>query len=285
MGIEKFLVRCANEASYYSLDPEKLERLYRLSASFVDSGYKGIPSTDYYTILEQHFYLSILTENDNAAKLTLQRIIDKFGPEPNRVSALRTVYAQITMTPEKFEEFLENNGKDDTSLKQRFVGLKTDGKWTEYTAKLVAHLDDCPTDGEAWSELGEAYAISGNFPEALKAYSQVLVLYPYAYNIFARIGELLHSQASTVKGGIETSIDQMAESIANFCRSVELCPTYIRGWAGLFVVTTKLVQWPKVSEKEVYLKLNVKAKAKLEVLAQTGNPLNPDVAAAKEILS
>lgn len=284
MGIEKFLFRCAREASYYTLEPERLERLYKLSSSFVDSGYKGVSDTEYYTILEQHFYLSILTERDNDAKLALQRIVDKFGSEGSRVSILRGVYAQATFTPDKFTEFVKKESRDGDLATLEFVSFKTDGKWTEYTAKLVELLDKDPTSGETWAELGEIYAISGNFPEAIKAFSQVLVIYPYAYNIFARIGELLHSQATTVKDGIQVSMDQMSESVANFCRSVELCPSYIRGWAGIYVVCTKLLQWPKLAEQELYKKLQEKAKAKLEVLAKKGNARNPEVAAALEIL-
>lgn len=56
--------------------------------------------------------------------------------------------------------------------------------------------------------------------------------------IHARLGEI-HYMAATASGnggGEDTYESHMAESVKRFCRSIELCDDYLRGYYGLKIV-------------------------------------------------
>jgi ER membrane protein complex subunit 2 len=59
----------------------------------------------------------------------------------------------------------------------------------------------------------------------------------------ARFGEVLY-MASTTSGAEDRGQKYLAESVKRFCRSIELCDNYLRGYCGL-----KLVCIAKSSEK------------------------------------
>lgn len=52
--------------------------------------------------------------------------------------------------------------------------------------------------------------------------------------IYASLGELLCIQASPL--GTETAGKQLGRSVRLFCRSIELCDDYLRGFYGLALV-------------------------------------------------
>jgi hypothetical protein len=49
----------------------------------------------------------------------------------------------------------------------------------------------------------------------------------------ARLGEVLYVAASSNEGGADKNL---SESIRRFCRSIELCDNYLRGYYGLKLV-------------------------------------------------
>ena len=54
------------------------------------------------------------------------------------------------------------------------------------------------------------------------------------YQIHARLGEVLFMSATSGSENLEGAT--LTEAIRRFCRSVELCDTYIRGYCGLKMV-------------------------------------------------
>lgn len=92
------------------------------------------------------------------------------------------------------------------------------------------------------------------YRKAIFSYQEVLLFAPQAYNIFARIGELYHAAALQEAGSLdsvsslnngtkENVINSLKQGLKNFLRSVELCPVYIRGWAGVQVVSTEALKF------------------------------------------
>lgn len=56
--------------------------------------------------------------------------------------------------------------------------------------------------------------------------------------IHARLGELQYMAASTVAASENAAIlRHLAESLKRFCRSIELCDDYLRGYYGLRLVS------------------------------------------------
>ena len=63
--------------------------------------------------------------------------------------------------------------------------------------------------------------------------------------IHARLGEIhyMAATASGTGGGEDTYESHMAESVKRFCRSIELCDDYLRGYYGLKIVGFHIVWW------------------------------------------
>lgn len=280
---EEFLVRLSKDSNYLRLGNKELEDLWIAVNNFVTESWLRSSPDVWLQILELHFHVSLLTCRDQSAKLSLQRIIDRVGLESRRVYALRTEFVRATLDKEKIETHLSRIPEDCIDAKKiGLVGLKVGQKWKAYTEALIAMADADPCDIETWAELAETYAQTGNYEDAVRCWQQVLVIQPFAYNAFSRIGELQHLQATSLQGGIKAAKTQIASALSHFCRAVELCPTYIRGWAGIFVVASKLKQLsPDGGDLE---KLETKARTKLQQLAKDGSGFEGDAAAAEKLL-
>ena len=82
----------------------------------------------------------------------------------------------------------------------------------------------------------------------------MLLIYPNAYNIFARLGEVSLVYASTLPPTPLRSADPtitpdslLVNAVRYYCRSIELCEGYLRGYYGLLVVTRKLLAASKLT--------------------------------------
>ncbi len=60
------------------------------------------------------------------------------------------------------------------------------GRLPDAASALVRLLDFSPTDAEAWSELSDIYLSQGQYPQAIYAIEEVLVLAPNAWNVRRR---------------------------------------------------------------------------------------------------
>ena len=122
-------------------------------------------------------------------------------------------------------------------------------------------LDASPTDIEAWTELSDLYLTQGMFTQAIFCLEEVLLVAPNAWNvchshctavillesqamltpvprqIHARLGEVLFISATASSAGNDASVDKiLSEATRRFCRSIELCEGYLRGYYGLKMV-------------------------------------------------
>jgi len=87
-----------------------------------------------------------------------------------------------------------------------------------------------------------------------------VLIYPNAYNIFARLGEVTYVQATTSP---MPDMHKLIDAQRYFLRSVELCEDYLRGYYGLVVVTSKLLSAPVVVKLPV---LSGKVKVTREIV-------------------
>lgn len=114
-------------------------------------------------------------------------------------------------------------------------------------------LEASPTDIEAWTELSDLYLSKGLYSQAEFCLEEVLLVAPNAWNvcsrfqvlliladhlvqIHARLGEILYISTSNGNDGNTGKI--LAESVRRFCRSIELCDGYLRGYYGLKIVSS-----------------------------------------------
>ncbi|KXT00893.1 hypothetical protein AC579_9274 [Pseudocercospora musae] len=264
----------------------------------------------------ENLFLATLRSGDNdSAYALLESLTDRFGLENERIAALRGLWAEATAkTPQElldvlknYEEILKEDPSNFAIRKRRCALLRSMGQTEQALNALTNLVDTSPTDAEGWSELGSLYEELGMYEQAIFCLEEVLLLMPNAWNMQAKIAEVLYVSANQKQG--EETARTLAESMRRFCRSIELCDDYLRGYFGLQISTTRLLEvletgtngkkmqqtdgelaWPKV---ESMRNLNRVATAKLaEIVRRVGagekgwdGYHEAEVAAAKELLS
>lgn len=113
------------------------------------------------------------------------------------------------------------------------------GRTAEAISALVDLLDFSPTDAESWAELSDLYLSQSMYSQAIFSLEEVLVITPFAWNVHARMGELLYISATVANNTDGNVLRNLSESLRRFCRSIELCDNYLRGYYGLKLVRIK----------------------------------------------
>lgn len=195
----------------------------------------------------ENLMLSCLrTGDEQSAHICLERLTERFGAENERLLALRGLFqeaiaeddAALKQVLEEYEAILLKDSANMPVSKRRIALLKSLEKTTEAITALNQFLDWSPTDAEAWAELSDLYVSQGMYQQAIFALEEVLLITPYAWNIHARLGEVLYMAATTGDAAAER---YLAESLRRFCRSIELCDDYLRGYYGLKLSSARLL--------------------------------------------
>ncbi|OAQ63522.1 tetratricopeptide repeat domain-containing protein [Pochonia chlamydosporia 170] len=237
--------------------PEILRKNPRaFSASPLSSLFSAPETADIWTIYENLMIACLRTGDDEAANECLERIVTRFGDRHDRVLSLKGLVKEATAANnteldkilEEYDALLQQNDANIPIWKRKIALLRSMGKVPEAVTALNAFLDVCPTDPEAWAELADMYVTQGLYAQAIYALEEVLVFSPNAWNIQARLGEVsLMAAASASEGGPQK---HYAEAVKRFCRSIELCEDYLRGYYGLKLATDKLLQNAPKSKKD-----------------------------------
>jgi tetratricopeptide (TPR) repeat protein len=138
--------------------------------------------------------------------------------------------------------------------KRRIALLISMNKIQEAISMLGDLLVISPTDAEAWAELSDLYFEQNLYDQAIFCLEEVLLVMPNAWNVsrsslsvpqmlskpqmHARLAEVIYlstiAMASDKPGDV---LRGLAESMRRYCRSVELCNDYLRGYYGLKLVS------------------------------------------------
>ncbi|KAF7555523.1 hypothetical protein G7046_g6544 [Stylonectria norvegica] len=227
-----------------------------ISASPLQSLFSAPETADLWTIYENLLLSCLRTGNDVAAHQCLERLVLRFGADNERVMALEglvkeaeaTNHNELWAVLKEYEDILQEDGANIPIAKRRVALLRSMGKIPESIASLVALLGYSPTDAEAWAELADMYLSQGLYSQAIYALEEVLIVTPNAWNIHARLGEVSLMAASATTEGFPQK--HLADSLKRFCRSIELCEDYLRGYYGLKKVTDRLLNEPSKSRKQ-----------------------------------
>lgn len=268
MAPKEELLAIADEARYFGYSPARLDRVWRLSNGFIDQGRFVCSEGEWHALLEQHFFLSVLTCRDTVAKLMLKRLMEQFGEDSRRIYMLRTVFVLATLDSDALQTHLSHiTSNEIDALKVGMALHRHDAR--AYMQALADHLDANPLDAEAWSELAEAYYAAGKYTDAAQCIEQLLVLLPHCAYAFCRLGELQRLARAESGSG--------EDGLALFARAVELNPVYVRAWCGLLLAARDSDD-PRASA----LAAKGEAKARQLVDAKTGS--EADLAAARRVL-
>ncbi|KAH3663886.1 hypothetical protein OGAPHI_005289 [Ogataea philodendri] len=241
---------------YAQLPPADLENLYGVSSVFLRLNESRLGQLEYYTLLELHFFLCLLTLRDNEAKSALDRFGDKFEARSSeKLTVLRSYYIQVLGKKDALEYLDKASAplikspvdltskpvsRDPKSLRlveKRKVALKSSSP-TEYIENLLQYVDDSPLDYETWMELAEQYVDLGEYEKAYECVQEVLVGAPGAYVVWCRAGEICRK----IYDKDARSKDVLKQAQRSFLRAIELCELHARSWCGLLVTARDLKQ-------------------------------------------
>lgn len=227
--------------------PELLRSTPSAIASYsLSSLWSAAETPELWTSYENLMLSCLRTGDEQSAGLCLERLTERFGAENERLMALRGLFqeaiavddAALKQVLEEYERILKDDPANMPVSKRRIALLKSMKKPTEAITALNQFLDSSPTDAEAWAELSDLYLSQGMYHQAIFALEEVLLITPYAWNIHARLGEVLYMAATASDAAAER---YLAESLRRFCRSIELCDDYLRGYYGLKLTSARLL--------------------------------------------
>ncbi|KAM5342709.1 hypothetical protein ACJ41O_013675 [Fusarium nematophilum] len=280
------------------------------SASPLVSLFSATETADLWTIYENLLLSCLRTGDDEAAHQCVERLVLRFGDKNERVMALKGMVKEAVATNnnelaavlKEYEDILQEDGSNIPIAKRRVALLRSMGKTPEAIASLVWLLEFNPTDAEGWAELSDLYLSQGLYSQAIYALEEVLVVIPNAWNMHARLGEVSLMAANETGDGFPQK--HLANSLKRFCRSIELCEDYLRGYYGLKKVTDKLLSETaklrkhsegeefSLPDQETIEKLNQAATKKLAEIVRRYGAQEPlwqgydadEITAARELL-
>ncbi|KAF2684914.1 protein prenylyltransferase [Lentithecium fluviatile CBS 122367] len=208
-----------------------------------------------WTIHENLLFASLRTGDDASARQVLDRLTTRFGADNERIITLRGIYEEALAKDDKdlekvFEGYEKVLKADPTNFgvrKRRVAVLKSLGRTADAITALTVLLENSPTDAEAWAELGELYASMGAWGQAIFCLEEVLLIMPNAWSAHAQLATLHYLSAPA-------SLPPLTLSLRHFARSVELNDSYLRGYYGLKLISSKLI--PLLSESTSVSKRN-----------------------------
>lgn len=231
--------------------PQTLQRSPKTSVPWPLSIFTSNETQETWNIYENLFLSCLRTGDDKSAFICLERLTDRFGERNERVMALRGMYneslaendAEVEKVLKNYESTLKESPLNMPIRKRYIALLRSTRQYTDAIAALVNYLDFAPVDAEAWAELADLYCSQGMFTQAVYCLEEVLLISPLAWNIHARLAEALYAQTMAEKEAKAKTGDVMrglSEAMRRFCRSVELCDDYLRGYYGLKLVSAKI---------------------------------------------
>ncbi|KAJ5591770.1 uncharacterized protein N7459_002139 [Penicillium hispanicum] len=200
-----------------------------------------------YGQIEQLLLACLRTGDDLSAQVCLDRLSHRFGSSNERVMGLRGLYQEaiakdnfaLEKCLEEYDQILLESTVNVPIMKRRVALLQSLNRPSDAIASLVKLVDAVPTDAEAWCELADLYQFQGLCLQAIFSLEEALLIAPSAWNIHARLGELLYVCASSLDGDASRLA---GKSVQHFCRSIELCDDYLRGFYGLALASSRMLE-------------------------------------------
>jgi len=217
-----------------------------ISSYSLGSLFSAAETPELWTSYENLMHSCLRTGDEQSAHLCLERLTERFGASNERVMALRGLFQEAVAEDEaalkkilkQYESILADDASNMPVSKRRIALLRSLNKPTEAITALNEFIASSPTDAEAWAELADLYVLQGMYPQAIFSLEEVLLITPYAWNIHARLGEVLYMAAAVSDSNGDK---YLTESLRRFCRSIELCDDYLRGFYGLKLTSSRLL--------------------------------------------
>jgi tetratricopeptide (TPR) repeat protein len=226
-----------------------------ISSSPLSFLFSATENAELWVIYENLLQLCLRTGNDEAAQQCLERLVLRFGETNERVMAFQGLIKEaqasnhndLEKVLKDYDTILKEDPTNMPIAKRKVALLRSMGRAPEATNALSVLLDYSPTDSEAWAEMADLCLYQGLYTQAIFSFEEVLVLMPNAWNMHARLGEVLLMAAQNNEASAQK---HYAEAVKRFSRSIELCDDYLRGYYGLKLATDRLLSDSSKSKKQ-----------------------------------
>jgi len=232
------------------LAPQVIKHTSRTQLPYPFSLLTGDQTSDTWTSLENLYMQCLRTGDDKSARQILDRLVSRFGERNERVMAYQGMWEEATAQNEDqvkqvlnlYNKLLEEDPANIPIQKRRIALLKSMGQLPEAIAQLNTLLRASPTDAEAWAELADLYLSQGLLDQSIFCLEEVLLVQPNAWNIHAKIAEIIYMSSASASGNAVELARILAESMRRYLRSIELCENYLRGFYGLKLTSSRLLE-------------------------------------------
>lgn len=233
--VKEKLLTVATTGVYVDFTPQQIQSYTREVVLFLKNHRDSVDNVEFFELLELQFWLDIFTSRDVDAKLVLDKLADQFSSvgHSQRIKLLQLVYYEAQGNEEQARNALGTDTDELILTRRQTTFYRNDPE--KYIFALNTYLDKCGLDLVAWSELASQYHQVGHYDKAVYCYQEILLQEPKAYPFFYRVGLnyyfLYLQQEKTAKPA--ELVGWLQNSLNNFCRSVELSPSYDKGWEGI----------------------------------------------------
>ncbi|QIW99887.1 hypothetical protein AMS68_005405 [Peltaster fructicola] len=200
-----------------STDPRRAETIVRNAPRFLAAQKSALKlpyplsllltseSQEKWAAYENILIASIQTGDYDTTRQCVEALTERFGELNERVIILKGMYYEAI-------------AKDDSELK-----------------KVLKRYEDI---------LAESPTMFGvrALEQTMFSLEEAILVVPNAWNIQAKLGEVLYLRAKQSEG--PDAVSTLSESIKRFSRSVELSSEYLRGYYGLKLSTTRYISLP-----------------------------------------
>ncbi|KAI5967809.1 oca3 [Candida pseudojiufengensis] len=291
--IKRKLLHISQTNKFTEFSPQQLYNHQKEVTNYLQQHESSLNLIELYNLLELQFYLNILTNNDEEAKIVLNKIISYFNEgnetkivRSQRLKFLKSIWYESQNDLKKSMEML-NDEPDELKLSRRLTTFARNHKGNNDTSKnsnkyidnLIYYLNLQPNDILTWKELSEEYLISGNYDKSIYCLKQVLLIQPKAYPIFYKIGLIYYykflNHFSKLNNLNNDKKDKLIELLKifklsrdNYLISLEINQKFDKSWVGLKTLInlnfdSKLI---KVSENNKEIKEFIKDNEKIKVI-------------------
>ncbi|ODV61626.1 Emc2p ASCRUDRAFT_34214 [Ascoidea rubescens DSM 1968] len=305
---------------YNTLPPSKVYDIYFENSSILNTLNLKSKTNDisYYTLMELQFYICLIIDKSQEAKLMLERLMDTFSNSNNEarhqkslgylnniskknyhnskslIILKRKIYLSNKINQNKFY----NTAKKSPGTKNKNAIQNKNllqGLYSHYITDLTKYLEINSSDSEGWNELSDIYYKLGNYEKAIYCLEEILINFPFAYNIYAKLASIYLSFSYKIlfnysaSSGLKLSNNN---TLKNYLKSIELSESYLNGWSGIYSLTSisniknRLIisKFENNGDLQTFQKLNKLADKKINEIIEKKQSSMGDIELAKKVL-
>lgn len=243
----RFLDLCSTH-QYMGFPAKDMEELHIELSQYMKLDDPKLTDLNKVTLMEMLFYIKVLVSEDIEAEVIYRTLCDQIGENSPRMHVMKGTLLQITEGDKKAVEYLkklldevlefDTDAVDYLCVSKKLLSIQKPVMSQEaWIREVLSVVEKFPLDGELWWALAAEYQSLGHFDRAAYCLEEILIVSPFAYSVFAQLGEVLYYKGVHSK---KIDNDALQEALRNSLRAVELSETCTKGWSFVAVISARL---------------------------------------------